>query len=330
MKRIWCILFAVFLMGSEDRIEENNLKTKPLSKEQRELLEESGKQSDSMKPKQENIKGSTQLKKNKKISKSNNAIELGEENPYEGYVASEKKKNKDQIKLVKNEDWIYGTAVITTTFLDGAIKRSYGILLQDGLYLTSANMVYNKSIYPRTSYAMMQDDSTPPFICIAKLSIKALDLQRGLAVLETSEYTDAYCNVREKSFYHDRIYAKNWIDVFDSREIDEKYGVLYSATISPINSFQTKTTPLKGKIEDLAKETVSSFEGYKYPYGKGYYTRDGRLVGVVGANIDDEPYIVKTKEIASFLCELKDKKILENHFLQVLCPQKELGEKAED
>lgn len=328
MKKLWCVLFAVFLMGSEDRVDEDNFKSKPLSKEQQELLEESGKQSDSMKPKQANIKGSTQLKKSQRNSKSTNKIEG--KNPYDGYEFSKNKENTKQVNLVKNNDWIYGTAVITTTFLDGAIKRSYGILLRDGLYLTSANMVYNKNIYPRTSYAMMQDDSTPPFICIAKLSVKALDLQRGLAVLETSEYTDAYCNVREKSFYHDRIYAKNWIDVFDPRGIEENYGVLYSATISPINSFQTKVTPLKGKIEDLAKETSSSFEGYKYPYGKGYYTQDGRLVGVVGANIDDEPRIVKTKEIANFLCELKDKKILENRFLQILCPQKEQGEKAED
>ncbi|RDU69596.1 hypothetical protein CQA62_02815 [Helicobacter cholecystus] len=327
MKKIWYVLFAVFLMGSEDKIEESVPKTIPLTKEQRALLEESSKQSDSMKPKQKNIKGSIQLKHSKNSSKSNNTKEIRSENPYEGYNFSQKKQKQNHTRLVGNEDWIYGTAVITTTFLDGVIKRSYGILLHDGLYLTSANMVYNKNIYPRTSYAMMQDDNIPPFICIAKLSVKALDLQRGLAVLETLEYTDAYCNIREKSFYHDQIYSKNWIDVFDPRELDEQYSVLYSATISPINSFQTKITPLKGKIEDLARESTSSFEGYKYSYGKGYYTKDGRLVGIVGANIDDEPHIVKTKEIANFLCELKDKKILENHFLQILCPQKELGEK---
>lgn len=333
MKKLLYVLFVVFLMGSEDRLEDGASAKPSLNQAEKQLLEESKKQSDSLKPIAPNIKGSTKLKKPTKHQTSTQTQEsLGDlQDPYEGYNFEKKEKEKNGEKLVQNEDWIYGTAVITTTFLDGAIKRSYGILLRDGLYLTSANMVYNKNIYPRSSFAMMQDDSAPLFICIAKLSIKALDLQRGLAVLETSEYTDAYCNVREKTFYHDRIYAKNWIDVFSKRSEKENYGVLYSATISPINSFQTKITPLKEKLEDLAYETTSSFGGYKYPYGKGYYTQDGRLVGVVGANMDDEPRIVRTKEISSFLCELKEKKILENRFLQILCPQKELGEKsAED
>lgn len=331
MKKFLYGLFVVFLIASEDKIIEESESAKVISPEEKKILEESKKQSDMLKPKQKPIRGSTQLKKPHSSTPNITKQSLRKgANPYKGFETEKKENQEDQRALVKNSDWIYGTAVITTTFLDGVIKRSYGILLRDGLYLTSANMVYNKNIYPRSSYAMMQDDSTPPFICIAKLSIKALDLQRGLAVLETSEYTDAYCNVREKTFYHDRIYAKNWIDVFSSGGEEENYGVLYSVNISPINSFQTKITPLKGKIEDLAYEKTSSFEGYQYPYGKGYYTKDGKLVGFVGANIDDEPKIVKTKEIANFLCELKEKKILENRFLQILCPQKELGEKIED
>lgn len=303
-KIILSLLLCLFCFGSEDALMQRYLKDPTsLTPEELKILQEAQKQKKSKSPKQEHIKGSLEL-----------------DNPYAGMSEEEKKKKQAQEKIVVNQDWIYGTAVITTTFLDGSIKRSYGILLRDGMYLTSANMVYNQNIYARASYAMMQDDSTPPFLCVGKLSIKALDLQRGLAVLETAEYTDMYCNVREKTFYHDRIYTKNWVDVFSDYGESEKYGVLYSATISPINSFLTKATPLEGTLEDLAHTETGNFEGYKYPYGKAYYTKEGRLVGVIGAKSDDEPIFIKRAQIAEFLCELKDKKILENKFLKILCP----------
>lgn len=308
MKKIILYFLACFFcFASEDLLNERYLKSNiPLTPQELELLKQSQKQNKISNPnKQSSIKGSIEL-----------------ENPYEGMNEEKKKKKEHKEEIVINKDWIYGTAVITTTFLDGSIKRSYGILLRDGMYLTSANMVYNQNVYARASYAMMQDDSTPPFLCVAKLSIKALDLQKGLAILETTQYTDAYCNVREKSFYHDRIYAKNWIDVFSDYSEKEKYGVLYSATISPLNSFLTKATPVNGSLEDLAHIPTSNFGGYKYPYGKGYYTRDGHFVGIVGAKNDDEPMFIKRVQIADFLCELKEKKILENYFLQVLCPAK--------
>ena len=303
-KFIVFLSLCLFCFGSEESLLERYLKKNtPLTPQELEILKQAQKQKKGKKAKQESIQGSTEL-----------------DDPYAGMSAEEEKKKKEEEKIVINQDWIYGTAVITTTFLDGSIKRSYGILLRDGMYLTSANMVYNQNIYARSSYAMMQDDSTPPFLCIAKLSIKALDLQRGLAVLETSEYTDAYCKVREKSFYHDRIYAKNWVDVFSDFGDSESYGVLYSATISPINSFLTKVTPIEGSLDDLAHTETSNFEGYKYPYGKAYYTREGRLVGVIGAKNDDEPIFIKRAQIANFLCELKEKRILENKFLKILCP----------
>lgn len=299
---------CLFCYASEDALMQRYLKDpSSLTPEELKLLKEAQKQKKSTTSKQKHIKGSLEL-----------------DNPYAGMEEEKKKKKKKEEKIVVNQEWVYGTAVITTTFLDGSIKRSYGILLRDGMYLTSANMVYNKNVYARASYAMMQDDSTPPFFCVGKLSIKALDLQKGLAILETTEYTDAYCNVREKTFYHDRIYTKNWIDVFSSfgESEKEKYGILYSATISPLNSFLTKATPIEGSLDDLAHTTSSNFEGYKYPYGKGYYTRDGRLVGIVAAKNDDEPMFIKRAQIADFLCELKEKKILENYFLKVLCPAK--------
>lgn len=265
---------------------------------------------------EENIDAqSYQSSKQKRLKGS---IKNGVNNPYLGMIQENLAKEED-VEIIKNQKWIYGISVITTTFLDGSIKRSYGVLLKDGLFLTSANMVYDKNIYPRESYAMMQDDSSIPFICVAKLSIKALDLQRGLAILETSSYTDMYCNPERKSFYHDRIYSKHWVDVFE-KDGTNKQGVVYSPYISDLNSFYTRRSIVEDTLEVLAKEESRDFEGYKYAYGKGYFTFEGKLIGVVGASQDEKPKLMRREEIADFLCELKEKKILQTPYLQKFCP----------
>lgn len=227
------------------------------------------------------------------------------------------KTKEDHDDLSFSQKWIYGTAVITTTFLDGSIRRSYGVLLRDGMYVTSANMVYDKN-YARVSYAMMQDDSSLPFICIAKLSIKALDLDKGLAILQTSEFTDIYCNPREKSYYHGRIYSRSWVDVFHDQNASQE-AIVYSPYITPLNSFATQKNILQENLEQLAQKESQDFAGYRYAYGKGFYTYEGKLLGIIGASNDGEPKFIPTKEIANFLCELKERKILKNTYLQTQC-----------
>lgn len=263
-----------------------------------------------------NAKGPKTLNKKDTYQKEN---EINHFNPYVGFKKTDKTDQKEQIELNFKKQWVYGTAVITTTFLNGSIKRSYGVLLRDGMFVTSANMVYDKNVYARESYAMMQDDSSIPFICVAKLSVKALDLQKGLAILETLSYTDIYCNERSKSYYHDRIYSGYWVDVFTPLQ-DESNPIVYSPYITKLNSFATQKHILRESLEQLAIKEGDDFEGYKYAYGKGFYTFDGRLLGIVGASQDNLPKFIKTEEISSFLCELKDRKILKNPYLQATCP----------
>ena len=63
MKKLLYVLFVVFLMGSEDRLEDGASAKPSLNQAEKQLLEESKKQSDSLKPIAPNIKGSTKLKK---------------------------------------------------------------------------------------------------------------------------------------------------------------------------------------------------------------------------------------------------------------------------
>lgn len=329
MKSKFLFYFGIglsLLLASEDKIMEK-YPQKNLNQEQKKLLEESlqlNKDHQSPSPKMQNIKGSTLLSDSKKSSKkeaplANQPLEL--ENPYAGFKETKKKTKEKQVNLSANQRWIYGTAVITTTFLDGSIKRSYGILLRNGMFVTSANMVYDKNVYARLSYAMMQDDSSTPFICVAKLSIKAFDLQKGLAILETLAFTDMYCNTREKTFYHDRIYSQYWIDVFSGNQ-DSDATIVYSPYITELNAFATEKTILTDEnLGQLAKKESKDFEGYKHAYGKGFYTSDGRLLGIIGASNDDVPKFIKAKEIANFLCELRDRKILQSSHLGSLCPE---------
>lgn len=295
-----------------------------LSPKQQKILQESMQQVDAEKQKEQKksiIKGSTTLENKQsrhQKAKQDTAQSMDVENPYAGLTeqTTEAQEKKAQISFKKQ--WIYGTAVITTTFLDGSIKRSYGVLLRDGMFVTSANMVYDKNVYARSSYAMMQDDSSLPFICVAKLSIKALDLQKGLAILETLNYTDMYCNERPKSFYHDRIYSSHWVDVF-KHPTQSNPAVVYAPYITPLNSFATEKNILQENLKQVAQKESNDFEGYKYAYGKGFYTHDGKLLGIVGASNDNVPKLIRVKEISDFLCELKERKILKNPYLQEAC-----------
>lgn len=321
---------AYFLLASEDKIiEKYPQKMQNLNQEQKKLLEESLQAEQDQKPlsnQMKSIKGSTLLHDPKKSFKEDNVpVDQDLENPYSNFNTLNEKAKEEQINFSANQKWIYGTAVITTTFLDGNIRRSYGILLRNGMFVTSANMVYDKSAYARLSYAMMQDDSSVPFICVAKLSIKAFDLQKGLAILETLAFTDMYCNIREKAYYHDRIYSQYWIDVFDEKH-DINSAIVYSPYITELNSFATEKTILSDQnLGQLAKKESTDFEGYKHAYGKGFYTADGRLLGIIGASDDNVPKFIKTKEIASFLCELRDRKLLKSDHLEVFCPKTKIN-----
>lgn len=320
---------ASLLFSSENAIPEDYpQKTLDLTQKQKKLLEESQKESQDRQPpppQTKNIKGSTILEDAKQAGKGSQDPktspnqDMDADHPYAGFKPEEKAQEK-KVELAMNKKWIYGTAVITTTFLDGSVKRSYGILLRNGMFITSANMVYDKSTYARLSYAMMQDDSAAPFICVAKLSTKALDLQKGLAILETLDFTDMYCNVREKAFYHERIYSRYWIDVFSAGD-DFNDSIVYSPYITDLNAFATERNILSGEsLGQLAEKESTDFEGYKHAYGKGFYTADGRLLGIIGASNDNIPKLIRTKEIANFICELRDQKILSSSMLETLCP----------
>lgn len=306
-----CLFCTIYVYASEDQLNEYPQKKLDLNIEEKEILQQSKileyeKSKKVVPKKEENIKGSL-------ILKDLNQQELIHSLP----DLQHSKQNAGRKELSFTKTWIYGTAVITTTFLDGSIKRSYGVLLRDGMFVTSANMVYDKNVYARVSYAMMQDDSSIPFICVAKLSIKALDLQKGLAILETLEFTDMYCKPREKSYYHDRIYSGYWVDVFD--RVNKREAVVYSPYITELNSFAVEKNILQGDLRQLAERESNDFEGYKYAFGKGFYTFDGKLLGIVGADNNGRPKLIRTKEIAEFLCELKDRKILKNPYLQSSC-----------
>ncbi|WP_051420619.1 hypothetical protein [Helicobacter pametensis] len=324
-KLLLCVCLGL-LSASEDKLQEAYpQKQLPLTKEQKILLQESLKQernNEESKASPKNkpmIKGSTQLQKTSKTEQQKRGDKASFENPYEGFSTKEQQEENAKPNLSFEKKWIYGTAVITTTFLDGSIKRSYGVLLRDGMFVTSANMVYDRNVYARVSYAMMQDDSSIPFICVASLSIKALDLQKGLAILETSAFTDIYCNQRKKSYYHDRIYSQYWVNVFD--EVQQKQqAIVYAPYITKLNSFATEQYILQESLDQLAQKENHDFEGYKYAYGKGFYTHDGRLLGIIGASSDSKPKFIPSRDIADFLCELKERKILKNSYLQVLCP----------
>lgn len=227
-------------------------------------------------------------------------------------------------------NWIYSTVIITVYFDDGSYRQGFGMLLKDGFYLTSSELTYNAGLYPKKIFAKMQDDSAKPLICVAKLQLKAMDSDKGLALLKTSSFTDDYCNTRSESYYHKRIYEKYWKNVFSNIPTKKLIlGGLYFPILEDTDTFGVRRTiPLKEESYydySLEKEV---FYGYSLPlnsyqrftFGKPYFNKDGEFLGIFSITAQSYlPALIKKEIVQDFICELKKKNIFTRHSLPSRC-----------
>ncbi|BCZ17285.1 Periplasmic protein [Helicobacter sp. NHP19-003] len=159
---------------------------------------------------------------------------------------------------------------LTAYFGDGHYKQGYGLLLQKGHMLTSAELAYDKGMYATTFMAQMQDDSAPVLICVARLHIKAIDRNRGLALLNTHAFTNDYCQIRPESFYHARIYKRYAQDLLQTKSTTLGLQVYYPK-VSDDNAFEVQTL-LEHHTYPPEKETNA--------YGRPFFNSAGVFVGM--------------------------------------------------
>lgn len=236
------------------------------------------------------------------------------------------KSKKPQEKLDLNDEkppvWVHSIGLLTVYFDDGTLKQGFGALLREGHFITTADLVQNGKDFPKNIYVKMQDDSAKPIICVAKLEISALDTQKGLALLKTISYTDEYCNVRDESFYHKRIFDLYYLDIFAHRvpmniaydiskpEMNEKmlFPLIkgqYTFSANSINK-QKHLFYYDKKLKRNLFYAYGIARNFDVKMGNPFFDEKGNLVGIYTRTAYyNEPVIVHENIIKSFLCNLQ-------------------------
>ncbi|MGX3097934.1 hypothetical protein [Helicobacter sp. 23-1046] len=218
--------------------------------------------------------------------------------------------------------WIYSTAIIEVHFHDGSMRKGFATMVKNGLYLTSSEIVYSDSLIPSAIFAKIQDTSANIIICAFKLDLRAIDMDSGLALLENIASTDDYCNVREKSYYHDRIQKKYAVDIFSpTSKLTQNQKVFYSF-IDEGYSFVPKSLKL-GRAESYFDEkrhreipygfNIAREEYENLLFGKGIFDSNGRFLGIVSLSPKSFlPVFVKKEVLQDFVCDLNERSIVNN------------------
>ncbi|PAF53177.1 hypothetical protein BKH42_07465 [Helicobacter sp. 13S00482-2] len=235
-----------------------------------------------------------------------------------------------RIDSLESFKWIYSTAVLTVYFNNGTFKQGFALLLQDGFYLTSSELTYNEGLYPQKIIAKMQDDSADPLICIAQLRLKVMDSNKGLSLLETTAFTDDYCNTRAESYYHKRIYDKYAQNIFSKKPTQEliKDG-LYYPIIKQADTFGVRRTYFIKEEnhynQKLAKEISYGYslpfdDQGRFVFGKPYFDKNGDFLGIFSVLTDSYlPVLIKKEIVQAFICESTEKNILKDQVFSNVC-----------
>lgn len=226
-------------------------------------------------------------------------------------------------------EWIYAAAIIEVHFSDGSMRRGFASMLKNGLYITSSEIVHTASLIPRAIYAKMQDSSAPVIICTARLNLKAVDTHSGLALLENIASTDDYCNIVQKSYYHDRIQKHHVIDVFNNAPSATPKQEVFFPYVDKYYYFVPEAMQV-GEVEEYydadSKQRIKY--GYQltrdsYPhfaYGKGFFDTKGRFLGLISLTRHSYlPVFVKKEVVQDFLCSLDEHKVLQDSDITKKC-----------
>lgn len=114
-------------------------------------------------------------------------------------------------------DWLrYGIKVIAE--FDAPNKSTqrynegYGLIINDGLILTSASVVYN-SKKAEDIILYHSEVLGEPIACLSHARILAIDTNLDLAILEAERFTDIYCNILPKLNFRELSFRKNYFDI---------------------------------------------------------------------------------------------------------------------
>ncbi|TLD85299.1 hypothetical protein LS70_001765 [Helicobacter sp. MIT 11-5569] len=117
----------------------------------------------------------------------------------------------------KYPNWLqYGVKVIAEFDVSNKsmqqYNEGYGLIINDGLVLTSASIVYDgKKAKDITLYH--SETLGQPIACLSHARILAIDDSLDLAVLETERFTDIYCNSLPEPNFRSISFVENYFDI---------------------------------------------------------------------------------------------------------------------
>lgn len=227
-------------------------------------------------------------------------------------------------------EWLrYGVKVIaefhTSNQSVRQYKEGYGIIISDGLILTSASIVY-AGIRAKDITLYHSETLGEPIACLSHAKILAIDDTLDLAVLQAQNFTDIYCNILPEPNFRELHFKEMFfnfpISVFTS-PIVESLEVSYFKEHDWSQFFREKIV-----LEDLLQLSLGEKErlhGMPLFIGDAFFGLKRKEsqgdFGGLSFQENVQHAILTYREILGFLCQLeKETSVLKNrHNLKDIC-----------
>ncbi len=201
--------------------------------------------------------------------------------------------------------WLrYGVKIVTDFGMYNEIE-GYGIIINDGLIITSAQNVYQNS---KVGNILVYDTEAlnNPIACLGYAKVLALDTNLDLAILAISTFTDIYCNILPQGSFRALIFEESFLNLLEESQdftLDKNADISY-IMIGNWLEFQRKMMPL-GKFMTLLQVQKENFLGMPiFVKSKDFFVEDF-FAGIITGKVQKK--ILKAKEIVRFLCEVNSK-----------------------
>ncbi|WP_104722546.1 hypothetical protein [Helicobacter mesocricetorum] len=202
--------------------------------------------------------------------------------------------------------WLrYGLKIVSNFGTQNEIE-GYGIIINDGLILTSAQNVYRSS---QIEDILLYDGSVlgDHITCLGYAKVLALDMNLDLAILVPSTFTDIYCNLLPvQGNFRSLVFKESFLNLLEETQefaLDKNSNISYMV-IGDWLEFQRKTMPL-GEFMSLLQIQKESFLGMPvFLNSKEFFVEDF-FIGIITGK--SHKTILEAKKIVQFLCEVNKK-----------------------
>jgi len=203
--------------------------------------------------------------------------------------------------------------------IDNKEYLSMGIFIDRGIVITSADFFYSDNLTKDITLYVNDTNKQPP-VCFAKMSVKAVDMDRNLAYLEVENYLDVFCDkMSEPTPYHLEYMKNGSVDIF-CKNCNYYPPITAPLTYTSISKegFLIPLASSNGGYFYANAQGVEYVLGYepqnkpKYP-GTPYFGKNGEFYGIyVYGKYSKLGFdgALSVGVITAFLCELQQNEII--------------------